>query len=406
MIHTISVTGLWLNWRASSCTLNNPNCFHLEQCTNFSLYIYPPNSLPLKSFLWPPPSLHSFSRTLGHYPPGDQGALAEALEPRLRPYLTDDPRKACLKLVMMDPMEGPRVEYPRYLRQLPHWDQGRNHVVFDYYDWHWSHYGQSHAAFESDYALVFKSSPKSSGYRPGFDIPTLLHPSRIPQCQCGPGDEPDDPLTRPRPLLAFFKGVIQTSNVANLRRRLLAMHDGVDFVVEDTADPASAHQDLDPASCPPADFSAFYKEHRALSYNEGMCWSRFALVPRGYGLHIYRLAEALAAGSIPVILSDNFQLPYSDWLDWRSFSLVLPEKDTASLPALLRSITPAHEAMLREAGQRLWQTQLATPELRLRLGLEIVHERIKQAQAGLTARYVPEALLHTPERSGPDDPEI
>jgi len=53
--------------------------------------------------------------------------------------------------------------------------------------------------------------------------------------------------------------------------------------------------------------------------------STFTLCPAGLGRWSYRLSEAIAQGSIPVILSDYYVKPFSDQLNWDSFSLTLPE---------------------------------------------------------------------------------
>lgn len=52
--------------------------------------------------------------------------------------------------------------------------------------------------------------------------------------------------------------------------------------------------------------------------------STFVLVPRGDMPYAYRLIEALAFGAIPVVLSDEYILPFSELLDWPSFAVRWP----------------------------------------------------------------------------------
>ena len=59
----------------------------------------------------------------------------------------------------------------------------------------------------------------------------------------------------------------------------------------------------------------------------------FALVPRGDMPYAYRLIEALAFGAIPVILSDEYVLPFSEILDWQAFSVRWPYARASSLVA-------------------------------------------------------------------------
>ena len=60
-------------------------------------------------------------------------------------------------------------------------------------------------------------------------------------------------------------------------------------------------------------------------YDDLMLHTQFALIPRGNGMYSYRLAEAIAAAAIPVIVSDHYILPFSEFLNWRDFAVIIPE---------------------------------------------------------------------------------
>lgn len=51
--------------------------------------------------------------------------------------------------------------------------------------------------------------------------------------------------------------------------------------------------------------------------------SIFSLCPRGYGATSYRLYEAMQLGAIPVYVSDNHLLPWSDEIDWAEFCVIV-----------------------------------------------------------------------------------
>jgi len=55
--------------------------------------------------------------------------------------------------------------------------------------------------------------------------------------------------------------------------------------------------------------------------------AHFCLVPRGRGWWTVRLFEAIHAGCIPVLLSDEVELPFSDFLSWDTFSVKWPMDD-------------------------------------------------------------------------------
>ena len=56
------------------------------------------------------------------------------------------------------------------------------------------------------------------------------------------------------------------------------------------------------------------------------------IVFAGFGYHSFRLTEVMGGGSIPVILIDNYVLPFEGLLDWSSFSIRLPEHQLTNLP--------------------------------------------------------------------------
>ena len=62
-----------------------------------------------------------------------------------------------------------------------------------------------------------------------------------------------------------------------------------------------------------------------IEYNQILSQSRYSLCPSGSGPNSIRLWESLAVGSIPVILSDNLELP-SSVIDWNQVLIKINEK--------------------------------------------------------------------------------
>jgi hypothetical protein len=46
-------------------------------------------------------------------------------------------------------------------------------------------------------------------------------------------------------------------------------------------------------------------------------------VVQGNGLHSYRLTEAMRANSVPVILADNYVLPFSEAVRWSEIAIMV-----------------------------------------------------------------------------------
>ena len=51
--------------------------------------------------------------------------------------------------------------------------------------------------------------------------------------------------------------------------------------------------------------------------------SIFSLCPRGFGPTSFRLYESLQLGSIPIYVSDEFHLPYRDFINWEKMCLLI-----------------------------------------------------------------------------------
>jgi hypothetical protein len=63
--------------------------------------------------------------------------------------------------------------------------------------------------------------------------------------------------------------------------------------------------------------------------------SRFGLVPAGDGWHSYRLMETMAMGVVPIIISDDWSLPFEDILNWAEFSISVPLANISHLPTII-----------------------------------------------------------------------
>lgn len=71
--------------------------------------------------------------------------------------------------------------------------------------------------------------------------------------------------------------------------------------------------------------------------------SRFVLAPRGHGTATIRLFETIAAGRVPVIVSDTWEPPAGP--DWSRFSVRISEREVATIPAVLEGLADQSEIM-------------------------------------------------------------
>lgn len=77
---------------------------------------------------------------------------------------------------------------------------------------------------------------------------------------------------------------------------------------------------------------------KGLSYYEIMKKARYCLCPSGYEVASPRIVEAIYSECVPVILSEHYVLPFSDVLNWASFSVQIPLSQIPNLKTILQSI--------------------------------------------------------------------
>ncbi|XP_044971770.1 probable glycosyltransferase At3g07620 [Hordeum vulgare subsp. vulgare] len=86
---------------------------------------------------------------------------------------------------------------------------------------------------------------------------------------------------------------------------------------------------------------------RRMNYAKHMKSSKYCICPMGYEVNSPRIVEAIYYECVPVIIADNFVLPFDDALDWSAFSVVVAEKDVPSLKAILLAIPESRYITMR-----------------------------------------------------------
>jgi len=79
---------------------------------------------------------------------------------------------------------------------------------------------------------------------------------------------------------------------------------------------------------------------KGVSYYDKLRNSKFCLCPSGYEVASPRVVEAIYTGCVPVLISEHYVPPFSDVLNWKSFSVELSVKDIPNLKDILMSISP------------------------------------------------------------------
>lgn len=81
----------------------------------------------------------------------------------------------------------------------------------------------------------------------------------------------------------------------------------------------------------------------------------FCLIGRGARLTSTQLLESLAANCIPVVMSDNLILPFSEILDWTLASIQIKELDLRSISNVLKNVSSSKIKELQDQGKHFYK---------------------------------------------------
>jgi len=83
--------------------------------------------------------------------------------------------------------------------------------------------------------------------------------------------------------------------------------------------------------------------------------SNFTLCPRGYGLQSFRLYEALQLGSIPVFVYNKSFFPFSEFIKWEDFCILIHENEITDLKNILKNISLDQQQKMVLKGREIYE---------------------------------------------------
>ena len=100
------------------------------------------------------------------------------------------------------------------------------------------------------------------------------------------------------------------------------------------------------------------------------------LCSRSFGRHLYRLTEAMSVGAIPVLINDDFHLPFSEFLNWDEFSFRFAESEW-------RSVIPFLQLVPHEQVSKMKQKVIEVYDNYMKNETRIAQVVMEEIQAGV-----------------------
>ncbi|XGW10081.1 hypothetical protein V3C99_011950 [Haemonchus contortus] len=342
-----------------------------SECAMHSCFDYTKCSSKLKVFVYP---------DIEELPPSEvyRKILTAVRESQ---YSVSDPKDACLYIISVDTIDRDKIsenyvqDVDRYISNLPAevWNDGLNHIIFNLYHGTFPDYSDHNLGFATRKAMIARASPSLQNYRFDFDISFPLfhkeHPLRS-------AIEQDVSFKTHDQYIVSFKGKRYVYGIGSeTRDSLHHLHNGETVAMVTTCrhnNDWKAHQD---ARCE-SDNEAYDK----WDYEMMMVNSTFCLTPRGRRLGSFRFLEALRLGCIPVVLSDDWVLPFDEIIDWSTAAVIVPEDNVLLVPDILHTYSPESIFQMKQRGFFIYYRYFSSVEKIAMTALEIVWERIRLSE--------------------------
>ncbi|KAK6912595.1 Exostosin, GT47 domain [Dillenia turbinata] len=316
----------------SGAVYRNPGAFYqsyLEMERRFKVYVYDEGELPITHY---GPCKHLYT---------SEGRFIHEIEHNGR-FRTRSAQRAHVYFMpfsvtmMVKYLYNPLSKDATAIREIvadyvrvvsskyPFWNrtQGADHFMLACHDW--GPYASRANPFLFNTSIrVLCNANTSEGFNPQKDV-------TLPEIHLLTGDMPSKLLSPPpfntsRTLLSFFAGGLH----GDIRAFLLQYW-------QNRSD---------------SDFKVHEYLPKGQDYFSFMLQSKFCLCPSGYEVASPRIVESIYADCVPVLLSQNYVLPFSDVLNWDEFSV---QVDVAEIPRLkeILSAIPEEKYLRLKRGVR------------------------------------------------------
>ncbi|XP_034951756.1 exostosin-2 [Chelonus insularis] len=268
---------------------------------------------------------------------------------------TPNPHKACIFVPSIDTLNQNKLntkEVSRALASLEFWNGGENHIIFNMIPGSFPDYNTT-LDVKLGKAIIAGAGFSTLTFRSGFDIslPVFSSISKLKVSH--------------KKTHFLISAQININAAFEQDLTEISMTSPNDILI---LRPCLHHNPMSNA------IRCF--DGKIYKYPEVLRSSIFCLVIRGARLGQSILLESLAAGCIPVIVSDSSIMPFHDIIDWKSAAVFIREVDILTTIKTLKNISTTRVNELRNHGRWLWKQYFKSMEAITQTTLEILTDRI------------------------------
>ncbi|XP_012690971.2 exostosin-2 [Clupea harengus] len=286
-------------------------------------------------------------------------------------FYTDDVTRACLFLPSIDVLNQNSLrirETAQALASLPRWDRGMNHLLFNMLPGGPPDYNTA-LDVPRDRALLAGGGFSTWTYRQGYDVSIPVYSPL--------SAEVDLPERQPGPR-RFFILSSQTALHREYRVELerLKEENGETILLLDKCSNLSqghTHTHAHTHAHSPRKRCA---KGQVYDYPQILQESSFCVVLRGARLGQAVLSDVLQAGCVPVIMADSYILPFSEVLDWKRASVVIPEEKLPEMYTILKNIPHRQVEEMQRQARWFWEAYFSSMKAIGLTTLQIINDRI------------------------------
>lgn len=287
-------------------------------------------------------------------------------------YFVDDPRSACIFIPTVDTLSQNYLrpeEISKIFASLSHWnDDGRNHLIFNFLQSSNPDYNHR-LNIKLGKAMIASGGFDSWSFRPQFDLSIpVFSPFSNQYIFRSPDDEVK--LTsygRRHWLLMCPQSNLFINPVA---KKILTKME------EDNSDKLILLESQCDLTVNISSWRCNNQRNLKLKYPEILTSADFCLFMETPFLGSPFLSDALMMGCIPVIIMDNYVLPFQDKIDWRSISIRITEHAFHRLMNILNDISTDRITEMKEQGVSIWRRYFSSIKSITLSTLSLINERI------------------------------